>query len=102
MTSDITGVATLSTDPIPSAQDKQQAPLGKLYLNASNGWITWQPYVPAHERNSRLCWLPIELRGDIFTSHEGVFAVSSRSTHQLTVIDFSPMLKSLYAKGFIL
>jgi hypothetical protein len=102
MTSDIIDVVIPSADPIPLAQDEQQTPLGKLHLDASNGWITWQPYVHALEGNSRICWLPIELRGEILTSHEGVFAVLSGSTHQLTIIDFAPMLKSLFAKGFIL
>jgi hypothetical protein len=96
MTLDITGVF------MPSAQNKLQALSGRLYFNNHTGWITWNSYALAQEEVTRLCWLPIELRGDISNSREGMFVIASKSTHQLTVIDFTPMLKRLYKAGFVL
>jgi hypothetical protein len=102
MSLDLTGVVTSSTTLMLSAQNRQQALFGKLDFDESNGWITWKPYVTTQEKTTKLCWLPIELRSNIFASHDGIFAVASSSTGQLTVIDFAPTLKSLYKSGFIL
>jgi hypothetical protein len=103
MTLDITGVAGSSTVPIQSLQDKTKAPSGSFSLDDRNGWIMWKSYASlAHEEKSRLCWVPVELRGDVSASREGTFVFASRSTHQLTVIDFTQMLKSLYRQGFLL
>jgi hypothetical protein len=95
-------MVTSSTALMPSAQNKKQVPPGQLHLDKSNGWVNWKPYLPGQKKSTRLCWLPIELRGPISASHEGTFVVASQSTHQLSVIDFTSMLKSLYKLGFIL
>jgi hypothetical protein len=93
-------VVTPRTALMPSAQTTQQALSGELHLDKSNGWIMWKSDALVLE-STRLCWLPIELRGKISASHEGTFVLASESTHQLTIIDFAPMLKSLYEKGII-
>jgi hypothetical protein len=77
-------------------------PSGDLFFDMNTGWILWKSYAPAQEGNLKICWLPIELRGNVFTSLEGLFAIASSSTHQLTVIDFAPLLQSLYKQGLIL
>jgi hypothetical protein len=102
MTSDISGVVITPTTLNPSAQHTQQTLYGKLHLDQSNGWIVWSPNVLTPEESIRLCFLPIGLRGKISASHESIFIVVSRLTHQLTVIDFAPMLESLCKKGFAL
>jgi hypothetical protein len=84
-----------------SAQNKMISPSGNLAFDKSNGWIMWKSYADLQERRSRLCWLPAELRGEQFASHEGMFVIASGSTNQLIIIDFTPMLKSLYDQGFI-
>jgi hypothetical protein len=70
-------------------------------FDESSGWVSWKPFTQSRDHSTRLCWLPAELRGYMVASHEGVFALASRLTHQLTIIDFTPMLNSLYNMGFI-
>jgi hypothetical protein len=98
---DITGMVTPSTSLISSAHNREQVVSDNLVLDESNGWITWASHAPGQEGSSSLCWLPIDLRGDVSACREGVFVVFSTSTHQLTVIGFTPMLTSLYEKGLI-
>jgi hypothetical protein len=76
--------------------------LGDLSLEQSSGWIVWKSFMPRQEESLRLCWLPAELRGSRFACRKGVFVVASELTHQLTIIDFTPMLLSLWELGLIL
>jgi hypothetical protein len=102
MTVDTTEVVPLSPALMPLAQNREQAPLGWLNLDEKDGWVKWKPYAPVQQASTRLCWLPIELRGPLFANHEGLFVVVSASTQQLTAIDFTSMLKNLFKSGFVL
>jgi hypothetical protein len=95
MISDVTGAVTMSTASMSSGQSRITKPLGDLSLEESSGWIVWNSFMHRQEESLRLCWIPAELRGYQSACHEGVFVVASDLTHQLTIIDFTPMLLSL-------
>jgi hypothetical protein len=75
------------------------SPTPSLSFDKSAGWIVVHT-TGDHEQNIiQLCWLPVELRGSAFDAHESMFAIASDSNHQLTIIDFNPMLTMLHQLG---
>jgi hypothetical protein len=82
-------------------QHRNKTPSGYLTFDKKSGWIGWRSPKQLPDEITMLCWLPAELRGDKIASNGGVFTVASLLTHQLTIIDFNPMLNSLCNKGLI-
>jgi hypothetical protein len=71
-------------------------PTQSLSFDQSTGWIVVRgPAGDQGQKTTPLCWLPIDLRGDVFDAHESLFVIASRSNYQLTIIDFKPMLTML-------
>lgn len=68
-----------------------------------SNWIVWKSLAqpPKEASATKLCWLPAELRGDIYSNHKGKFAIASDLTHDLTIIDFTSMLDTLFDQGFV-
>jgi hypothetical protein len=74
-----------------------------LSFDESTGWIVAQHAANAYGREiTQLCWLPVELRGGLFHTHASMIVIASRSNHQLTIIDFEPMLAMLRRLGVLL
>jgi hypothetical protein len=101
MSLDSTEVLESSTTLMYLMREKSKTPAGYLTFDQDSGWIRWISLTQSQDGNAMLCWLPVELRGDQFANYEGVFVVASRLTHQLTIIDFNPMLNGLYDMGLI-
>jgi hypothetical protein len=78
-------------------------PSYSLSFDYSTGWI-----VALHADNdygqdiTKLCWLPAELHGNRFYTHDSILVIPSELTHQLTIIDFEPMLTMLRQLGVLL
>jgi hypothetical protein len=103
MSTDIMAKTTLSDHDNVSVVDQSHhsvsSPTHSLSFDKSAGWIVVHT-IRDHEHNiTRLCWLPAELRGDIFDAHESMFVIASESNHQLTIINFEPMLTMLRQLG---
>jgi hypothetical protein len=106
MPTDIMGNTTLSDHDDISVADHSYStvalPTPLLSFDKSTGWIVAQGIVCDDEQKiTRLCWLPVELRGWLFDAHKGMFVIASESNHQLTIIDFQPMLTMLHQSGVI-
>jgi hypothetical protein len=74
-----------------------------LSFDEESGWIMLQlSTLPTNEKMRHLCWLPVELRGSHFATHnERIIVIASDSTHQLTIIDMGPMLDMLRGMGVV-
>jgi hypothetical protein len=73
-----------------------------LSFNEKTGWIVLVDLDLGPGPNDiQLCWLPVEIRGDAFHSHQSMFVIASELNHQLTIIDFEPMLTMLRQLGVI-
>lgn len=70
---------------------------GHLHFSQRTGWISW--YSGTQKKGLQLCWLPMDLRGHRFTSHESVMVIFSDLTYQPTIIDFMPMLEMFHRIG---
>jgi hypothetical protein len=81
--------------------NRKRIPSGDLTFDQGSGWVSWKSPTQSQDEGTRLCWLPAELRSNMFAFYEGVFAVASLLTQQLTIIDFTPMLNSLRDMEFI-
>jgi hypothetical protein len=74
-----------------------------LYYDGGSGWIMARlQKLAADQRNMNICWLPMELRGYSFATHnERVIVIGSATAHQVTIIDLGPMLDMLHKLGVI-
>jgi hypothetical protein len=73
-----------------------------LSFNNKTGWIViTDADLGPGPNDIQLCWLPVEMRGRIFKSHQSMFVIASKLNHQLTIIDFEPMLAMLRGLGAI-
>jgi hypothetical protein len=63
-----------------------------LLWDKETGWIFWRR--SNGTRPVRLCWLPLELRGDSFAWHDTTTAIGA---HQgaVTIMDFSDIIAML-------
>jgi hypothetical protein len=78
-------------------------PSHSLSFTYSTGWIIAQHAANDYRQDiTKLCWLPIELRGRNFYTHNSILVIPSELTHQLTIIDFKPMLTMLRQLGVVL
>jgi hypothetical protein len=76
--------------------------LRSLSFNVKTGWIVIADANHSPGSNDiQLCWLPIEMRGTAFSSHQSMFVIASRFNYQLTIIDFKLMLAMLRNFGVI-
>jgi hypothetical protein len=62
-----------------------------LVWDGRSGWISWRR---ADTRSIELCWLPHDLRGDAFASHE-MSAVFGARQGAVTILDFSEVIAML-------
>jgi hypothetical protein len=107
MCADITGNRILPDHDSPSAADQSHFSVSSdtkwLSFDEKTGWIVAQGTVRDHEQKiTRLCWLPVELRGRQFIGYKSMFVIASDITYQLTIIDFKPMITMLRRLGVIL
>jgi hypothetical protein len=73
-----------------------------LSFDDKTGWIVIaNADLGPGQSHTRLCWLPVEMRGRIFKSHQSMFVIASELNYQLTIIDFEPMLAMLRGLGAI-
>jgi hypothetical protein len=102
---DIVGKTALSVhDNFPASDQSLSgaSPLYSLSFDKTTGWIVAQDTGHNNEQKiTQLCWLPVELRGYKFDAHGSMFVIASDFNHQLTIIDFEPMLIMLRQLGVI-
>jgi hypothetical protein len=88
----------------PWLRDRQAQTVSSrsLSFNNTTGWIVIADTGLGPEPNDiQLCWLPVEMRGPAFNSHQNMLVIASSFNHQLTIIDFEPMLAMLRALGAV-
>jgi hypothetical protein len=74
-----------------------------LSFDYSTGWIIAQHAANDYGQDiTKLGWLPVELRGHDFYTRDSILVIPSELTHQLTIIDFEPMLTMLRRLGVVL
>jgi hypothetical protein len=74
----------------------------RLSFNDETGWVVLvDPVLGLRPNHTHLCWLPVEMRGPAFNSHQSMFVIASNFNHQLTIIDFEPKLAMLRGLGVV-
>jgi hypothetical protein len=100
------GNAALLDHQIISVSDQSHSRVASshsLSFDLSTGWIIAHHAANAYGREiTQLCWLPVQLRGWVFETHESMIVIASDSNFQLTIIDFESMLAMLRRLGVLL
>jgi hypothetical protein len=88
---------------IPNVAQSHAACSLIMSFDQQSGWIIGEsPKLAADQQITKLCWLPVELRGQYFATHdERTIVIVSSFTQQFTIIDLGPMLDMLCKLGLI-